>query len=641
MNLLLEIGCEELPASAIQIATEFLPKKLREELEASRLSFEAVEAFGTPRRLLLLASGLSEKQTDLDLEVLGPKTQIAYDAQGNLTPAGLGFLKSRGLKPSDAYVKKSDKGDVLAAKVHESGKPAHAVLSELLPKLISQIPFAKTMRWEASKTRFSRPVRWILCLLDTQVVEFEFAGVKSSNQTCGHRFLSPSFETVTQANYFSFLEQHQVVFDREKRKALILEGAQRLAQSVGGHLHEDPALLDLVANLVEYPWPILGTFEKEYLEIPQEILICEMREHQKYFSICDSAGQLMPYFVVVAGSKPVNAERLAAGNARVLRARFEDGAFYYREDLKKKLEEFIVTPPESLMAWVPVLSPPFEKGGQGGFDALNRAAYLCKADLNSGVVGQFPELQGTMGGIYALKSGESPEVARAISEHYWPKFATDQIPSTRMGAILSLADRLATLHARPLPKGSADPYGLRRAAIGLVRIILDYKAQLDLKSLITHPEVLEFVMMRARGVFLEKHPVLVVDATQAAARYDLCAWQARILALEAFDYTGVSAVFKRVNNLVSKAENISKPDWGLLKEPSEQALLTAIKAVHINEHHGHMLAQLAGLKPTLDKFFEDIMVMVEDTELRNARLALLAEVGRKAAHVADFSKLMT
>ncbi|MES2504864.1 MAG: glycine--tRNA ligase subunit beta [Myxococcota bacterium] len=629
MNLLLEIGTEELPSSALQIALEFLPKQLQVELEASRLTATAIEAFGTPRRIILLAQNLDAKQADLDSEVLGPKVEIAFDASGNLTPAGGGFIKSRGLDPSAAYQKQTDKGTVLAAKLHEKGAPTADVLAKILPALIGKIPFAKTMRWDQTKTRFSRPIRWLLCLLDSQIVSFEIAGVQSSDKTCGHRLMNPGFETVTQDSYFAFLQNSHVVFDTEKRIALILAEAQRLAKSVGGELLPDPELLKTVANLVECPWPILGHFDGRYLEIPQEILISEMREHQKYFAILNPAGGLMPNFVVVSGSEPVNAERLAAGNARVLKARFEDGAFYYSEDLKKPLEAYVSAAPTELIAW----AKKFDQSAE-----IERAALLCKADLNTGVVGEFPELQGIIGGIYATKSGEKAEVAQAIAQHYQPRFATDQLPSSWHGAVLSLADRLNTLHTRKLPKGSADPYGLRRAAIGLVRIILGYNLKVNLRELIAKEDILEFVMMRARGVFLEDHPVLVVDATQKAAAYDLCAWQARIQALEQFDYTAVSAVFKRVSNLVSKAV-VEKTDTSFLKETSEIELAKAIQAVKLSDNHLETLAQLGNIKPILDQFFEDVMVMVDDIDLRNARLGLLTQVQQKASHIADFSKL--
>lgn len=637
MNLILEIGCEELPASAIQVATEFLPKQLAEELKTARLEFETIESFGTPRRLLLLVSNLSAAQKDLDSEILGPKVEIAFDSQGQLTPAGLGFLKARNIDPKNAYQKTGDKGTVLAAKLHEKGRPALTVLSEILPKIILQIPFAKTMCWETSKTRFARPIRWLLALLDNQIVKFEIAGVESSDRTCGHRFMSPGFEKVTQETYFDFLKNHNIIFDREKRKALILEQAHRLAKSVGGHLNEDHDLLNTVANLVEYPWPILGNFDAEYLKIPQEILICEMREHQKYFSILDENQNLMRYFIIVAGAEPIAEKQLAAGNARVLKARFADGAFYYEEDLKKKLADYISEPPQKLIDWATKLANALNFADTKN---LERAAYLCKADLTTGVVGQFPELQGVMGSNYAQKSGEAPEVVKAIREQYWPKFSGDKTPSTQLGAILSLADRLNTLTSRKLPKGSTDPYGLRRAAIGLTRIILEHNFKLNLKELITHDEILDFVTTRARGVFLESYPVLVVDATQTAASYDLYAWRARIQALEAFDYTAVSSVFKRVSNIVSKDSGLKTSLSNHLQEPAEIALTNAIDAVKISEDYPKMLSDLAEIKPVLDKFFDDIMVMTDDLELRQARLGLLSEVQNKAAHVADFSKLL-
>lgn len=637
MNLIFEIGCEELPASAIEIATQFLPAQLKSELEAARLDCEAIESLATPRRILLLALNVSSVQKNLQVEVLGPRVEAAYNASGELTPAGLGFLKAKNIDPKDAYQKQTEKGLVLAAQLHEKGKPALHILSEILPRITLQIPFSKTMRWEKSKTRFARPIRWLLCLLDNQIVPFEIAGVRTSNKTCGHRFLSPGFQQVSSETYFDFLAKHQVVFDQQKRKAQILDQAQKLAASVGGELKPDSQLLDTVANLVEYPWPILGHFDEKYLEIPQEILICEMREHQKYFSILDKDQKLMPYFVVVAGAQPVNADRLAAGNARVLKARFEDGAFYYREDLKKPLVEFLDKPTETLTNWALKLGSLLNLQEQ---NKLERAATLCKADLNTGVVGEFPELQGIMGAIYAARGGESADVCSAIREHYWPRFSGDQIPTTQLGSILSLADRLNTLTSRKLPKGSADPYGLRRAAIGLSRIILDNQLTINLRDLINNQEILEFVMARARGVFLENHATLVVDATQTAAGYDLRAWQARIQALAQFDYATVSAVFKRVNNIVAKDSSQTPGSLEKLSEAVELELLKAVNQVDIGQDFELLLSQLGALKPLLDRFFEEIMVMTEDLELRAARLTLLTQVQRKAAFIADFSKLV-
>lgn len=622
MNLLLEIGCEELPAKAISIATEFLPQKLGEELKSLRLNFGTIEAFGTPRRISLWAQDLEASQKDLITEILGPKVEIAFDDKNQLTATGLGFLKARHIDPQQAYAKNG----VLAARVHQKGRSSLDILSEILPKIILQIPFSKTMRWESSNTRFARPIRWILCLLDQKIVPFEIAGVKSSDKTCGHRFMAPSFKRVTQKTYFDFLSKNFVIIDTQKRKELISKQTPT----------PDPDLLNLVANLVEYPWPILGSFDKNYLKIPQEILICEMREHQKYFPILDTRKKLKSDFLIVSGSKPARKTQLAAGNTRVLKARFEDGAFYYQEDLKKKLADYLAEPPHELIQWAEKLASYLEFQDK---KLLERSAYLCKADLNTGVVGQFPELQGIMGSIYAHKDGENQEVVQAIREHYWPRFSGDKIPSTKLGAILSLADRLQILHRRKLPKGNADPYGLRRAAIGLTRIILEHDFNIHLQDLIHNVEILEFVLARSKGVFLEDHPVLIIEATASAAGSDLCAWKKRIEALSNFDYGTVSAVFKRVSHIVLK--NNSNPIGKIINlgEPSELALFKAINAIEISDNFPKMLQQLEKLKPLLDQFFENIMVMTEDRELRQSRLNLLTQVQHKATYVADFSKL--
>ncbi|MBH1989076.1 MAG: glycine--tRNA ligase subunit beta [Myxococcaceae bacterium] len=636
MKLIYEIGCEELPAAAVDVALHFLPQQLEKELGAARLSFSHLLVHATPRRLVVEISDLSPTQSDLTLEILGPRVEQTFQATGELSPAVLGFLKAKNLDSAQTYSKQTDRGWVLAAQWAEKGKPAISVLPELLLRVTLQIPFAKTMRWESSRTRFARPIRWLLCLLDDQVVPFEIAGVHTSNRTCGHRFLAPSFQEVTTDTYSQHLEQSGIVLSKEEREARIWEQAQALAKSIGGRVKPDPELLSIVANLVESPWPVLGQFEQKYLDIPQEILISEMREHQKYFAVLDANEKLLPFFVLVSACQPSHPTRLAAGNARVLKARFEDGGFYYFEDQKKALSDFLPTPSLELMNCSRRLGEllaypdPIE---------LERATQLCKADLQTGVVGEFPELQGVMGSIYAAQQGESPAVCQGIREHYWPKFSGDALPQTQLGAILSVADRLHTLTSRKIPKGSADPYGLRRAAIGLTRLIVFNRFELDLQSLLP-PDVLEFVMNRARSVFLENHSTLIVDATQSASKFNLLAWSDRIDALKQFNFAAVAAVFKRVSNLVSKSDDARhEASLESLESEADFALRDAILSVSLDSNFRTLLEELEAIKPILDRFFEETLVMCEDRALRNARLKLLMEVQTRASFVADFSRL--
>lgn len=689
-ELLFEIGCEEIPASYIEPALAGLKDAAHKELTALRMAFATIETFGTPRRLVMIVKGLSDAQSDLTVEVLGPRAEAAFNADGSLTPQALGFLSAKKIDPKSAYRKQTPKGEVLAAQLFQKGQSAKTILVELLPKLMREMTFPKVMRWESSGATFARPVRWIVALLGSEVVPFAFADVKSAAKTTGHRFLAPQWETVNGVSqYLDLMKRSYVMLSADERRQAILSDAEKLAKEQGGTLVKDDALLDIVKNLVEYPWPLVGEFEDRYLDIPREILICEMREHQKYFAI-QGASRLQPRFVVVAGSEPHNAKKVAAGHARVLRARFEDGSFYYYEDLKTPLADFV-----SKLARVQFqreLGSVLDKASRierlSGYIARTlhlepshtlRAAQLCKADLVSGVVSQFPELQGVMGAYYAEKAGESKEVVAAIREHYWPRFAGDTIPSTDAGSMISLADKLDTLVGvigiGKMPKGNADPFALRRAAIGVARIIIEKQLRLSLKDLVVESvrcygdrlkavnieEIVNFVLGRARGVFSAHATIL--DGAIAAGSDDLADLSARIEALtfvqeqDRETFAQLAAGLKRAGNIVAKAvsdkvfDASSKPDLSVLQHASEKQLLSEIEKMQrtleavrqakgdLQKRYVDLMKDVAALKPHVDRFFDDVMVMVEDSALRSARLALLNQLQRAASVVADFTKM--
>lgn len=632
MKLLFEIGFEELPVSEIKIAVKFISNNIKKYLDDLKIYADNIRVFCTPRRLVLSIDGLSPRQCDSVVEILGPKEEEAFDSEGQLTLVGQKFLDKYKADPGCGFIKKTEKKSVFAIKIHSQGYTTKEIIRNLLPRIIFQIPFTKTMHWEMSKTRFPRPIRWIMCLLDNEIIPFQIAGINSSNKTCGHRFMSPNFQEVTQENYFEFLEKNYVIIDGEKRKAIILEKVQELAQLVNGKIINDELLLETVSNMVEYPWPILSHFNPEYLAVPQEILICEMREHQKYLAILDKNGNLMPHFIVILGSKPSNDKKLSVGNAKVLKARFEDGLFYYQEDLKRKIEDFIDNPPEQLIRWATLLSDNSK---------LKRAAYLSKADLNSGIVTQFPELQGIMGGIYALHSGESREIAQAIKEQYLPRHAKDKIPSTILGVYLSLANRLMLLHSRKLPKGNADPFGLRRAAIGSVRLILECKLSISLNSIISNKEILEFIIQRAHKIFSESYSISIIEAS-LPADYDLYKWQCRIQTLQNFDHSAILNSFKRINNIFLKNTYTNMQldfNQSQLKEEIEFKINRAIDEIDLSENFEDILHKLTCISLMIDQFFAQILVISEDVSLRNTRLALLKKVLNKISCVADFSKI--
>lgn len=700
-DLLLEIGTEELPASFISPALDFLKTASDRALREARLEHGAVRTSGTPRRLVLEVEGIAARQPDREEEVTGPRADVAWAEDGSLTQAGEGFLRGRGLKPKDAYRKETKKGVVMAARIHEPGRPARDVLPELFEALLPKIPFQKTMRWTDGRETFGRPVRWLCCLLDDEPLPVRFGELLAGRSTHGHRFHAPGpFEVPSAKAYRGILSERRVMLSLDERKQAIREGAERLAQQAGGTLLEDEDLLEEVANLVEHPWPLLGRFEERFLKMPKELLLSEMREHQRYFAVVDDKGDLLPAFIVVAGSEPPDPAKVAAGNARVLRSRFEDGAFYFAEDLKRPLEDRV----EALRSVIfqRQLGTLFEKmervcaltgaladalGASGDVkERAVRAARLSKADLVTGVVGEFPELQGTMGRYYALASGEDERVAQAIEEHYQPRHAGAALPSSEEGALVAVADRVDTLVGilgiGKAPSGSADPFGLRRAAIAVLRIALERRYGVPLGDVAERAiglfgdklkvaqgalraQVLDFFATRLRGVLVERceergllGATDIVDATLAVGTDDLSDLEDRTVALatlrsrDAAAFEKLAATFKRVGNILQKAraEGLEpRPGQGVerLVEPAEKELMEraqparerVLSAREGRRDYDAVLSAIVELKPHVDRFFDDVLVMTDDPALRDARLGLLASIEEVLLAVADFTRV--
>ena len=716
-ELLFEIGTEELPAGFIDPALAFLAKALDEALTDARLAHSVVVADGTPRRLALLVDHIEAKQADKEEEITGPSFGVAFtkgeDGKLVATQAGEGFLKKNGLTVEDTFEKEGKKGTVVAANRREQGRPAGEVLGAILSELMAKIPFKKTMSWGDAKAThrqvFGRPVQWILAVFDARPLAMTFADVTSGSTTRGHRYHAPGPVDVRSiAGYRRALERGQVVLSRATRRQMILEGAQALARRAGGALLPDDALLEIVKNLVEKPFPVLGVFEPRYLQMPKELLVSEMREHQKYFAVVDSAesGALLPAFIVVAGSDSGDKEALAAGNARVLRSRFEDGAFYFSTDLERSLasriedERKVVFHRELGSLWektarIAMLSQKLSAllGVDGA--APLRTAMLCKADLTSGVVNEFPELQGVMGRTYALRDGEQADVALGIDEHYSPRHAGASLPKTVEGAIVGVADRIDTiigiLAVGKAPTGSADPFALRRAAIAVMNILMDrgwrvslpdlvvagvaaYRAQQKLAKVddaALMKQALEFLRGRVRAVLIERCEARglagttdIVDAAMAArAGVDVlpdveenAIALAELRAHDAPGFVSLCKTFKRVGNILKQARTDGALAvegtvalQGVLAQPAEIALLHAVEdaalsaAAHGNgssiEARRRVLTHAAALKPKVDRFFDDVMVMTDDVTLRAARLGLLAQIERVFVDVADFTKV--
>jgi glycyl-tRNA synthetase beta chain len=703
-ELLFEIGTEELPAGFIDPALAFLERAMDAALTDARLAHGAVVADGTPRRLAVLVEDLAAKQPPAVDEIVGPPWDVAFPTiDGNVVPsaAGVGFLRKNALTLAQCEAKQVKGRLVVSATVRREGSRTLDVLGPMLEELIARIPFRKTMSWGDAKAThrhvFGRPVQWILAVFDKCVVKVTFADVESGATTRGHRYHAPAAVDVrTIRDYRRALEQGHVVLSRDTRRRMIVDGAGALAQQAGGTLLQDDALLEIVKNLVEKPFPVLGTFERRFLEMPKELLVSEMREHQKYFAVVDAKGALLPAFVVVAGSDSGDQAALAAGNARVLRARFEDGAFYFQTDLERPLasriddEKNVVFHRDLGSLWektariVMITGKLSELLGIDGARAM-RTALLCKADLTSGVVNEFPELQGVMGRTYAARDGEAREVADGIDEHYAPRHAGAALPSTVEGAIVGIADRIDTivgiLGIGKAPTGSADPFALRRAAIAIMNILMErgwrvplpdlvvtgvaaYKAQHKLSKsddAALMKQALEFLRGRVRGVLVERGLAAdIVDAAMAArAGFDRlpdveenATALAELRARDPDAFGSLCKTFKRVGNILKQARTdgaLAADEPGsshaVLAEPAESALVAAINATRVDtsgsslDVRRRVLASAVQLKPKVDRFFDDVMVMTDDVNLRTARLGLLAQIERVFVDVADFTKV--
>jgi len=682
-DLFLEIGCEEIPAGFIPKAMADMESLMKRELESARLEYGEIVTLGTPRRLVLAVKGLSDRQPDAELTAMGPAKSVAYDAQGNPTKAAQGFARGQGIEVSQLTLVMTEKGEYLAAKKSEVGRETSELLTEMLPRLIGAIPFKKSMRWADLEVRFARPIHWIVALFDGAVVPFSFGNIESGSVSRGHRFMANStFPVRDLAHYLEECERHFVIPDPARRKEIIRGEIERVAKQAHGNVLPDEALLEQVSFLVEYPSAVHGTFSPDFLVVPREVLITSMREHQRYFSLVDDQGKLLPGFITINNTLTEDPAVVVKGNERVLRARLSDARFFFDEDHKVKLESRV----EALKSVVyqAKLGTSYEKMER--FRELarqlaaelnpsvaaqtERAATLCKADLVSGMVGEFPEVQGIMGREYALHDGEEPAVANAIAEHYLPTQAGGELPASDIGAFVSLADKMDTIcgcfSVGLIPTGSADPYALRRSALGIINIILSkgyrkpvgpfIQASLELLAAkMTRPrdevqrDVLEFFKGRFVNLMADRYPSDAVDAVVSVSFDDLVDAAAKIAALAEFrnreDFGPLAVAFKRVVNIVK--EGVDTPvSAELFQDPAEGALHQSVQQVAgkvekalAGADYLAALTEIATVKPAVDLFFDKVMVMAEDERVRQNRLALLTEIARLFARIADFSRL--
>jgi glycyl-tRNA synthetase beta chain len=695
-DLLFEIGTEELPYQFVPLALTNLRESAERLFKEHRLVHGQMRVLGTPRRVTLIVESLAVRQDPMVKEVMGPSKAVAYDASGNPTRALLGFMAGQQIDPKDLEVRQTPKGEYVCAVKRDVGRATADALGDLLPLLIGSLSFPKSMRWNETGVKFARPIRWLVALYAGRVVKFQVAGVTAGNRTWGHRFLAGSDRSSVQGlsvkdvrSYVKVLEQHGVVPDPDTRRAMILTQLEALAKAAHGSLHPDEELLDQAVHTVEYPWAILGSFNPQYLAVPKEVLMTAMKEHQGFFSLVKKDGGLLPAFISVTNMKLRDMRLIQEGNERVLAARLADAQFFFDEDRTIKLIDRV----DKLkgMTFHHRLGTLFQKTERvmnltdkladtlGHRESCRRAAQLSKADLLTGIVGEFPTLQGIMGGEYARHDGESSDISTAIAEQYLPRAMDGELPKTPAGTILSLADRLDTIaaffHVAIVPTGSEDPLGLRRHALAVVRLIIEGGLDLDLVEVIRHAKELvaqqgfkptsgadpvDFIAERLRYYVRTVHGFRedVIDALLKPAllgarsgTFHLVDLLARMRAVQAVttgtEFDPLMVGFKRAHRLVEK-EKWTKEDVdpALFQHAAESELSkmlleakTLLLRFLAEGDYDKALNTLVQMKPVIDNFFNGVLVNAEDEQLRANRLSLLCAVDRLFSCVADFSQI--
>ena len=680
-DFLLEIGSEELPAADLQAALTQLSDRVPAWLDELNLKHGEVHIFGTPRRIVAQVKDLAPRQQDRTTVVKGPPASRAFDAMNLPTKAAEGFARGKGLTVADLEVREIDGGRYVVALVHEVGRPAPVVLSEALPGLLAGIHFDKSMRWNSSNLAYSRPIRWLLALFGEMVVPFEYAGLYSGRITRGLRFHSPEeFEIPDPAAYFKLLKEEGILLDQAERYQTIAAQVQHLIAEVGGQSKLDPALLDEVTQLVEAPTALRGQFDESHLQLPPQVLVSVMKKHQRYFPVETDDTHLLPYFIAVRNGDSQHLEVVIDGNEQVIRARFADAAFFINEDLRHKIEDFLprlgtltfqfklgsmLDKSKRIEKVVEWLLPEFGLDRGEEQDAV-RAAHLCKADLVSHMVVEMTALQGVMGRYYALHSGESEMVAQAIYEHYLPRFSGDAMPTTLLGLLIGLADRLdslAGLFAAGLaPSGTRDPFAQRRAALGLVQSLIAWNLDFDLQhglalaaetlpvqsSLESRAACLDFIVGRLRTVLIDQgYRYDVVDAVLASqsanpagalrAVKELREWVARP------DWSTILPAYARCVRITRDQTERFEIRPAVFSDPAEVDLYQALADVETTPRKSgsvnDLLETFLPMIPKIDRYFNAVLVMAEDPAVRSNRLGLLQRLSALADGVADFSKL--
>ena len=686
-NMVLEIGAEEIPARFIPASLKAIKESAEKLLKENRIQFNDMVVYGTPRRMVLIVTGLNELQGDITAEVSGPPKDIAFDRDGKPTKAAMGFARGQGIDVSSLKVKNTDKGEYVYVERHEKGKMTKDILPIVLENLLVSISFPKSMRWNATGVRFARPVRWILAIFGKEPLVIRFAGMESGNVTFGHRFMKPVPISIKDTNeYTEKLEKNFVIVDQIKRERIIEEQIQNISNEKKGRIIRDRELIEEITYLTEYPLAVCGRFDDDFLTLPKDVLITVMREHQRCFSLEDENGNILPYFIGVSNTVPKDLDVVRKGYERVLRARLNDARFFFDADIKKRLEAHAEKLKQVIFMgklgtmWGKVQRIKDVSGslclllGCGDIKPLtDRASELSKADLMTDMVGEFPELQGIMGREYALRQGEPYEVSNAIYEQYLPRFSGDFLPSAQTGRILAIADKIDNIAgcfgSNNVPTGSNDPYALRRQALGILNILITSRYFVSLKDIIKialtayqdrlsrdkhgviTDGVLEFFKERLGTLLVSEgyryDCVRAVLSTGIDNPYDSFL---RISSLDRFrqgtEFEPLIISFKRVINIIPAGYD-GEVNKELFKEAEERGLYevytnTKDKVLGANAVHDYekSFGYVAELKPFVDLFFDKVLVMDKDMTLRNNRFSLLNNLKGMFSTLADFSQIV-
>ena len=683
-DFLVELGTEELPPKALLGLSKAFTQGIKAGLTAEGLSFTAITPYATPRRLAVMVTALEESTPLNDVEIWGPPTKIAFDADGNPSKAAEAFAKKNGIEISDLASENDGKIDKLVFRTQAGGVSTTELLAGIVETSLAKLPIAKRMRWGASRTEFVRPVHWLVMLYGTGIVDANVLGLTANRQTKGHRFhYNQALDITSPSEYAKQLKDvGYIIADVNERKAMIEQQVQAQAATVGGTAVIDNGLLDEVAGLVEWPVALTGRFEERFLSVPAEALISSMKEHQKYFHVVDASGQLMPHFITVANIESTDPAQVIDGNERVIRPRLSDAAFFFDTDKKttlaSKRDQLKTVVFQAKLGTVYEKTERIANIAKGiaaqlavNVDDVVRASELCKCDLVSEMVYEFADMQGIAGYHYATHDGESESVALAMNEHYMPRFAGDVLPSNDVSAVVALADRLDSLVGifgiGEQPTGSKDPFALRRASVAVLRLLVEQQRNIDLRELLTlafnqHKDlaegeavieqVLSYMLDRFRAWYEEQSiPATVFQAVSTKQLSQPLDIDQRVQAVNHFrqlpEAEALAAANKRVANILAKADVVpTEVKEDLLQEAAEKALYAAVvkqqqtvAPLFADRDYKEALSALASLRDVVDTFFDDVMVMADDEALKNNRLALLQQLRDLFFEVADISAL--